>query len=75
LPRTLDRVILAAQTTKAGECQLKYSGSEAAMTVKLYAFTCGTVTGEFAHLMEGADRSARHLDRLPRHSPVVIILR
>jgi hypothetical protein len=23
------------------------------MTVKLYAFTCGTVTGEFAHLMEG----------------------
>jgi hypothetical protein len=25
------------------------------MTVKLYAFTCGTVTGEFAHLMEGAE--------------------
>ena len=23
------------------------------MTVKLYAFTCGTVTGEFGHLMEG----------------------
>ena len=23
------------------------------MSVKLYAFTCGTVTGEFAHLMEG----------------------
>ena len=23
------------------------------MTVNLYAFTCGTVTGEFAHLMEG----------------------
>jgi len=28
---------------------------EAAMTVKLYAFTCGTVTGEFAHLMEGGE--------------------
>src|SRR6202022_2250794 len=25
------------------------------MSVKLYAFTCGTVTGEFAHLMEGGD--------------------
>jgi N-acyl homoserine lactone hydrolase len=25
------------------------------MTLKLYAFTCGTVTGEFAHLMEGGD--------------------
>jgi glyoxylase-like metal-dependent hydrolase (beta-lactamase superfamily II) len=25
------------------------------MTVKLYAFTCGTVTGEFAHLMEGGE--------------------
>ena len=25
------------------------------MTVKLYAFTCGTVTGEFAHLMQGGD--------------------
>ena len=25
------------------------------MTIKLYAFTCGTVTGEFAHLMEGGD--------------------
>jgi hypothetical protein len=24
--------------------------------VKLYAFTCGTVTGEFAHLM-GAERA------------------
>jgi N-acyl homoserine lactone hydrolase len=23
------------------------------MTVNLFAFTCGTVTGEFAHLMEG----------------------
>jgi hypothetical protein len=23
--------------------------------VKLYAFTCGTVTGEFAHLMEGGE--------------------
>src|ERR1700738_5321120 len=23
------------------------------MSVKLYAFTCGTVTGEFAHLMAG----------------------
>src|SRR6202011_4656338 len=30
-------------------------GSEAAMTVKLFAFTCGTVTGEFAHLMEGGE--------------------
>src|ERR1700730_3221948 len=28
------------------------SRSEAAMTVKLFAFTCGTVTGEFARLME-----------------------
>src|SRR5580700_5319586 len=25
------------------------------MTVKLYAFTCGTVTSEFAHLMEGGE--------------------
>jgi len=25
------------------------------MTVKLYAFTCGTLTGEFAHLMEGGE--------------------
>src|SRR5205085_8050892 len=25
------------------------------MTVTLYAFTCGTVTGEFAHLMEGGE--------------------
>src|SRR4051812_35624601 len=25
------------------------------MTTKLYAFTCGTVTGEFAHLMEGGE--------------------
>ena len=25
------------------------------MTVKLYAFTCGMVIGEFAHLMEGGD--------------------
>src|ERR1700730_7248424 len=31
------------------------SGSEAAMTVKLFAFTCGTVTGEFARLMEGGE--------------------
>jgi hypothetical protein len=23
--------------------------------VKLYAFTCGTVTGEFAHPMEGGE--------------------
>jgi hypothetical protein len=23
--------------------------------IKLYAFTCGTVTGEFAHLMEGGE--------------------
>jgi hypothetical protein len=29
------------------------NGVEAAMTIKLYAFTCGTVTGEFALLMEG----------------------
>src|SRR6202048_1716688 len=25
------------------------------MSVKLYAFTCGTVTGEFAHLMDGGE--------------------
>src|SRR5216683_2485366 len=25
------------------------------MTVKLYAFTCGTVTGEFARLMDGGE--------------------
>ena len=25
------------------------------MTINLYAFTCGTVTGEFAHLMEGGE--------------------
>jgi hypothetical protein len=25
------------------------------MTVRLYAFTCGTVTGEFARLMEGGE--------------------
>jgi N-acyl homoserine lactone hydrolase len=25
------------------------------VTLKLYAFTCGTVTGEFAHLMEGGE--------------------
>ena len=25
------------------------------MTVKLFAFTCGTVTGEFARLMEGGE--------------------
>ena len=25
------------------------------MTVKLYAFTCGTVTGEFGRLMEGGE--------------------
>jgi|ERR1700730_8253420 hypothetical protein len=24
--------------------------------IKLYAFTCGTVTGEFAHLMDGRPR-------------------
>src|ERR1700730_4027597 len=31
------------------------SGSEAAMTVKLYAFTCGAVTGDFARLMDGGE--------------------
>src|SRR5215469_1000859 len=25
------------------------------MTIDLYAFTCGAVTGEFAHLMEGGE--------------------
>ena len=25
------------------------------MTIKLYAFTCGTVTGEFARLMDGGE--------------------
>jgi len=25
------------------------------MTINLYAFTCGTVTGEFARLMEGGE--------------------
>ena len=25
------------------------------MTISLYAFTCGTVTGEFARLMEGGE--------------------
>jgi N-acyl homoserine lactone hydrolase len=25
------------------------------MTINLYAFTCGTVTGAFAHLMEGGE--------------------
>jgi N-acyl homoserine lactone hydrolase len=25
------------------------------MTVKLYAFTCGTLAGEFVHLMEGGE--------------------
>jgi hypothetical protein len=25
------------------------------MTVKLYTFTCGTLTGEFAHLMDGGE--------------------
>ena len=25
------------------------------MTLKLYAFTCGTVTGEFGRLMEGGE--------------------
>ena len=25
------------------------------MTIKLYAFTCGTVTGEFGRLMEGGE--------------------
>src|SRR6266852_2185068 len=54
-----------AQNTRRGDPGLtnygnlgnvsKNSGSEAAMTVKLYAFTCGTVTGEFAHLMEGGE--------------------
>jgi glyoxylase-like metal-dependent hydrolase (beta-lactamase superfamily II) len=33
----------------------KTNGSEAAVMIKLYAFTCGTVTGEFAHLMEGGE--------------------
>jgi glyoxylase-like metal-dependent hydrolase (beta-lactamase superfamily II) len=31
------------------------SGSEAAMTVKLFALTCGTVTGDFARLMDGGE--------------------
>jgi hypothetical protein len=31
------------------------SGSEAAITVKLYAFTCGAVTGDFARLMDGGE--------------------
>jgi hypothetical protein len=36
----------------AGRAQ---SRRNAVMSVKLYAFTCGTVTGEFAHLMEGGE--------------------
>src|SRR6202035_3555445 len=45
------------------------------MTVKLYAFTCGTLTGEFAHLMEGGE--GRHRadpgvsDRAPERPGVV----
>ena len=30
-------------------------GAESAVAIKLYAFTCGTVTGSFARLMEGGD--------------------
>jgi N-acyl homoserine lactone hydrolase len=54
LHKTLDVAILASQTTGSQECRPKQR-SEAAMTVKLYAFTCGTLTGEFAHLMEGGE--------------------
>jgi N-acyl homoserine lactone hydrolase len=34
-----------------GQCR----GTETVVTIQLYAFTCGTVTGEFGRLMEGAD--------------------
>ena len=29
------------------------------MSVQLYAFTCGPVTGDFAHLMEGGEGDIR----------------
>jgi N-acyl homoserine lactone hydrolase len=50
----LTGTILASQT-KSGENRARNNGCETAMTIKLYVFTCGTVTGEFAHLMEDGE--------------------
>jgi N-acyl homoserine lactone hydrolase len=55
LPKALSAAILASQTRGDPVNVGQNSGSEAAMTVKLYTFTCGTVTGEFGHLMEGGE--------------------
>src|SRR5947207_8553717 len=46
LPKPFARSMLATQIAGNQQARLD-TGSEAAMTVKLYAFTCGTVTGEF----------------------------
>jgi len=39
------------------------------MSVKLCASTCGTLTGEFAHLMEGGERDINGAVRTLRSSP------
>ena len=54
LPKPFARSMLATQIAGNQQARLD-TGSEAAMTVKLYAFTCGTVTGEFGRLMEGGE--------------------
>jgi len=51
LPNTLDGTILAHNYPEG----ISLEEGKPVMTVKLYAFTCGTVTGEFAHLMEGGE--------------------
>ena len=51
LPNTLAGTILAHNYPEG----ISLEEGKPVMTVKLYAFTCGTVTGEFAHLMEGGE--------------------
>jgi len=53
LPNKLNGAILAHN--RPGIRGMSTRKMEPVMTVKLYAFTCGTVTGEFAHLMEGGE--------------------
>jgi hypothetical protein len=49
----LDGAILESQTAGIREYQVRTA--DLRRPCKLYAFTCGTVTGEFARLMEGGE--------------------
>ena len=53
LSQMLDWTILASQTQSGNISRIE--GCDTAMTAKLYALTCGTVTGAFARLMEGGE--------------------